>query len=218
MNRIVLIACGIVGLLVIGCGPEPRPVDVPEPEPLGAEALLQQQIEGNYTNPDLHFQLGRLYQAQGHYSRAEWEYGVALQFAPVFYPAQAARVRALMQMGEAQRAQAAATEYLGRATNSAEASSRLGRAFEQQQLEQYALVAYQQALAAAPESADAYRQLGYYFLARGDMVRAEEYLRRSIEIDPYQPQVAEQLGRMGVVIQTQRTVPPTEQPEEQAAE
>jgi hypothetical protein len=36
------------------------------------------------------------------------------------------------------------------------------------------------------------------------MVRAEDYLRRSFQIDPYQPEVAEQLGQMGVVIQVPR--------------
>ena len=40
--------------------------------------------------------------------------------------------------------------------------------------------------------------------AKGDKVMAEEYLRRSVQLDPYQPEVAEQLGRMGVAIQVPR--------------
>nr|MBC8379248.1 hypothetical protein [Planctomycetota bacterium] len=39
---------------------------------------------------------------------------------------------------------------------------------------------------------------------KGDQVRAEENLRHSFQLDPYQPELAEELGRMGVMVQIPR--------------
>ena len=54
----------------------------------------------------------------------------------------------------------------------------------------------------APDSARINRDLGYYYLRKGDKNLAKDYLSRSFNIDPMQPEVAEELGRMGVVIET----------------
>ena len=80
----------------------------------------------------------------------------------------------------------------------------LGRAFQAQQLDEYALGCYQQALAQAPNSAAIYKQIAYYYLAKGDKVRAEENLKQSFRINPRQPEVAGELGRLGVLIQVPR--------------
>jgi len=42
--------------------------------------------------------------------------------------------------------------------------------------------------------------MGYYYLAIGDKVRAEEAFRKSLDIRPYQPDVSAELGRMGVKV------------------
>jgi len=205
MNTKVLISCGITAMLLVGCQ-KPQAADaIDETLIEGQKVQLIRQIERNFTSSRPHYQLGKIYHTEGQYSRAEYEYNAALQFDPVNYPAQAAMVKLLMDTKQEQRARMAAEIYLNQAAAAAQASSLLGKAFQQEGLDEFALAAYQQALAQAPNSAVLHRQLGYYYLAKGDTVRAEEYLRRSIQLDPYQPEVAEQLGRMGVVVQVPRS-------------
>lgn len=93
---------------------------------------------------------------------------------------------------------------MNQAGTSASASLRLGQAFQKELMDEYAVACYQQALALAPNSAAIHRQIGYYYLSKGDRVRAEEYLKRSFAIDPYQAEVAGVLGRLGVVVQIPR--------------
>lgn len=205
MNMKVLIVCGIMATLLVGCsGPRQTADSIDETLVEGPKAQLIRQIERKFTDPQPHYQLGKIYHAEGLYNRAEYEYNAALQFDPVHYGAQAAMVKLLMDTQQEQRARMAAEIYLNQAAAAAQASSLLGKAFQQEGLEEFALTAWQQALAQAPNSAVLHRQLGYYYLAKGDTVRAEEYLRRSIQLDPYQPEVAEQLGRMGVIVQVPR--------------
>jgi Flp pilus assembly protein TadD len=61
-----------------------------------------------------------------------------------------------------------------------------------------------QALRLAPNSARVHRQLGYYYLSKNDKVRGEEYLKRSFQLDPVQPEVAGELGRLGVEVRIPR--------------
>ncbi len=49
-----------------------------------------------------------------------------------------------------------------------------------------------------PSSASVNKQVGLDYLGRGDKVRAKEYLVRRFQLDPAQPDVAGQLGRLGV--------------------
>jgi hypothetical protein len=42
--------------------------------------------------------------------------------------------------------------------------------------------------------------LGYYYLSKNDTVRAKEYFTRSFQLDPGQPEVAGELGRLGVEV------------------
>lgn len=194
----------ILGCCVSGCPQATQPAQpFEEMSPVFNEqkAALLAQIERKYESPAAHYQLGRLYHADGMYDKAEFEYRVALGFDPVNYWAQAGIVKALQDKGETAAAANAAQEYLNQAVDSAEAALQLGRAFESFGLEQYALECYQYALNLAPDSPEVYRRLGYYYLAKDDPVRAEENLRQSFQLDPYQPQVAEELGRMGVVVE-----------------
>jgi Flp pilus assembly protein TadD len=57
-----------------------------------------------------------------------------------------------------------------------------------------------QAIHLAPTSAKVHKQLGYYYLSKNDKVRAEEYFKRSFNLDPVQPDVAGELGRLGVEV------------------
>ncbi|HIJ72075.1 MAG TPA: hypothetical protein HPP87_12055 [Planctomycetes bacterium] len=165
---------------------------------------LLNQIEDKYENPEAHYQLGKLYQADGLWDKAEWHYNVALGFDPIHRQAQAAIVKLLAESGNKARSELSAEIYMNQAGTSAQASLRLGRAFQKELLDDYALACYRQAMDLAPNSAAIHRQIGYYYLSKGDKVRAEEYLRRSFQLDPYQAEVAGVLGRLGVVVQIPR--------------
>jgi Flp pilus assembly protein TadD len=81
---------------------------------------------------------------------------------------------------------------------------RLAKAFQNEQLDEYALACYQEALRIAPDSAVVSKELGFYYLTRNDKVRAKEYLVRSFQFDPSQPDVANEMGRLGVEVRIPR--------------
>jgi len=168
------------------------------------KAELLNRIEAKYENPQAHYELGKLYQADGLWDKAEWHYNVALGFDPIHRQAQAAIVKLLAESGNQARSELSAEIYMNQAGTSASASLRLGQAFQRELLDDYAVACYQQALALAPNSAAIHRQIGYYYLSKTDKVRAEDYLRRSFQLDPYQAEVAGVLGRMGVIVQVPR--------------
>jgi tetratricopeptide (TPR) repeat protein len=214
-NRAVLLipAFMLCELLLGGCnnsqsttGPKP-----PVPDKVKAtvtdvrkDALLK-ELDRRFENPDVHYELGQLYQADGMWSKAEYHYNVALSFAPAHRPAQAAKVKTLSGSGNSAGAKVAADLYIDQVSGSAEESLKLGLAFAKQQLDDYALACYMQALNLAPKSARVAREIGYYYLRKNDLIRAKEYLTRSFQLDPRQPDVAGQLGRLGVEVRIPRS-------------
>jgi len=191
-------------LAKIGADKTPR-VDELEKTPAEQQkARLLKQIDRKFENPDAHFELGRLYQADGLWSQAENHYNTALRFDPAHRKAQAAMVKLLIDSGNTDRAGLYADIYMNQVASSATESLRLGLAFQKEQLDDYALTCYRQALHLAPNSAKVNRQIGYYYLSRNDKVRAQEYLTRSFQIDPRQPEVAGELGRLGVAVRIPR--------------
>lgn len=164
------------------------------------KAELLEQIERRFERPKAHFELGRLYQADGLWEEAEYEYNIALRFMPGHRGAQAALVKLMLERGDTTKAGLYADIYVNQAGSSAHNSVVLGRAFQERGLDDYAQACYQQALRLAPNSAGVHKQVGYYYLSRNDKARALEYLKRSFQLDPYQPEVAGELGRLGVVI------------------
>lgn len=181
-----------------------KPYEEISPAAESQKTELLKKIERKYENPVAHYQLGKLYHADGLLKKAEFEYRVALGFDPVNYKAQAAIVKVLLDSGDRARSAMAADLYMNQAAVSAEASLLLGKAFQKELLDEYALTCFQQAQNLAPNSAVIFKQVGYYYLAKGDQVRAEENLRHSFQLDPYQPELAEELGRMGVMVQIPR--------------
>jgi len=157
-------------------------------------------LDRRYENPEAHFELGQLYQAERLWSRAEWHYNIALSFAPTNRQAQAAMVKVFIGSGETAKAETYADVYMSQVAGSPSGSLRLGLAFQNQRLDEYALACYQRALRLAPISAEIHKQMGYYYLSKSDKVRAKEYLTRSFELDPGQPEVAGELGRLGVEV------------------
>jgi Flp pilus assembly protein TadD len=178
------------------------------------EQLLE-KIDRRYESPEAHYRLGKLYYNEGSLDKADFEYRVALGFDPVHYRAQAGVVKVLEDQKAPQRAQTIAELYISQTAVSAKNSLRLGKAFENEGLGEYALSCYYQAIGLNPEMSEPYKLLGLHYLKAGDKVRAEENLRRSFELNPYQPDVSGELGRLGVTVQTPHqapgsTVPPAE--------
>jgi len=168
------------------------------------KAGLLKQLDLKFENPDVHFELGQLYRAEGQWPKAEYHYNVALNFEPAHRPAQAALVKGLIDNGQTTKAEQYAKAYINRVSSSAMASLQLAESFDKQGLDEYALTSYQQALRLAPNSSEVNKQLGYYYLKKGDKTQAKDYLSRSFQINPNQPDVSGELGRLGIVVNIPR--------------
>ena len=168
------------------------------------KATLLKTLDRRFENPDAHFELAQLYQAERSWLKAERHYNVALGFDPAHREAQAAMVKVFFDSGETAKAKTYADIYMNQVAGSASGSYRLGFAFQKQLLDEYAFDCYQQALYLSPNSARVHRQLGYYYLSKNDKVRGEEYLKRSFQLDPLQPEVAGELGRLGIEVRIPR--------------
>jgi len=205
-------------LLLVGCNSQTTNVaKVDQVQSIPAEAKkadLLKSLDRKYENPDAHFELGQLYQAEGLWSKAEWHYNIAINFDPAHRPAQAAMVRLFLDSGDTARAKNYADTYMNQVAGSATQSLLLALAFQKQQLDQHALACYQQALNLEPNSAKINKQLGYYYLSKNDKVQAKQYLVRSFQLDPRQPEVAGELGRLGVEVRIpQKTEKDTKKPD-----
>jgi tetratricopeptide (TPR) repeat protein len=198
----------VVTLLLAGCGAfsKNKNATTMQPDKVKAtpadqkKAKLLKQLDSKFEDPDAHFELGQLYQADGLYSQAEYYYNNALSFNPAHRNAQAAMVKVLADSGDKAKSALTADIYINQVSASAEESLLLALAFQKQQLDDYALTCYRQALRLAPNSAKINRQIGYYYLSKNDRVLAQEYLTRSFQLNPNQPDVAGELGRMGVAV------------------
>ncbi len=177
-----------------------RPKRLTQPTTEDKKYELLESIAQRFDNPDAHFELGQLYQSEGLLVSAEYHYSTALRLDPVHRDAQGAMVKMKIENGDTAGAKLQADTYMREVSNSSAGSCRLGMAFQKQGLDEYALACYQQALRLDPESAEAYKQLGYYYLSKNDKVRARDYLSRSFEIKRNQPDVAHTLGQLGVEI------------------
>lgn len=168
------------------------------------KAELLKQIDRKFENPDAHFRLGQMYQADGLWTQAEYEYNTALSFDPVHRNAQAAMVKVLADSGNTERSEIYADIYMNQVSSSASESLRLALAFQKQEMDEYALMCYRQALSLAPNSAKIHRQIGYYYLSKNEKEVAKGYLTRSFQLNSNQPEVAGELGRLGVAVRIPR--------------
>ena len=168
------------------------------------KAYLLREVNRKFENPPAHFQLGKLYEAEGQLDKAEYHYNVALGFDPAYRAVQAALVKMLIDSGNSIEAKEYVDTYMNQVSGSAMATLELGQAFEQEGLDEYAFACYQRALSLGPELAEVNKQVGYYYLGKDDKIRAKEYLTRSFQLNPNQPDVAGELGRLGVVVRVPR--------------
>lgn len=166
------------------------------------EAQLLADLNNKFENAQAHYDLARVYHKSQNWNKAEYHYNVALGFNPANRAAQAGLVKMLADRGAKAKSDGAANSYIRQAGVSVKETLRLGWEFEQLGMDEYALRSYRQAITAAPDSDAANKQIGLYYLGKGDSANAKQYLMRSLELNPRQPDVAGALGRLGVVVQT----------------
>ncbi len=200
---IVSLCCVLLMCLFVGCESQEASESTLTPAQ-ETKADLLQQLDEKFENPDVHCKLGQLYGGEGRFTKAEYHLKTALEFDPVHRPSQAAMVKMFVDSGDKAKAQFYADTYMKQASGSATESVGLGQAFQQQGLDEYALACYRQAMTLRPDSPDANKQMGYYYLSKQDNARAQEYLSRSFQANPNQPDVARELGRLGVVVEIPR--------------
>ena len=171
------------------------------------EAELLLEIEEKFENPTAHYELGRLYHRSQQWSKAEYHYSVALGFDPAQRAAQAGMVKMFIDRGETAKAEQYANSYIRQAGRDGMESVRLGWEFERLGLDAQAIRCFRQALSAAPDSSEVNKQVGLYYLGKGDNAKAKQYLQRSFELNPRQPDVAGALGRLGIVVESPESAP-----------
>lgn len=207
MARIVLlhVLLGLALFAVWGCGGSAAPTrSLDRTSVVSAdktEAQLLAELDRRYENPQVHYELARLYHRSQNWLKADFHYNQAISFNPAFRAAQAGLIKMFIDRGETAKAEHYANSYIIQAAGSVNEMLRFGWEFEQVGLDAYALRCYRQALDAAPDSFEANRRMGFYYLSKGDQSKAKEHLMRSFELNPRQPDVAGALGRLGVVVE-----------------
>jgi tetratricopeptide (TPR) repeat protein len=203
-----LILCVLLGSVLfvlwscagLGTKPnEPAPISPATSDP--TEAQLLAELQKKYENPQVHYELARLYHKAHSWQKAEDYYINAIGLDPANRAAQAGLVKLFIDRGDPSKAEQFANSYIRQAASSVRETLRLGWEFRQVKLDDYALRCFRQALAADANSAEANKQIGFYYRDKGDTTQAKQYLLRSFELDPRQPEVAGALGKMGVVVE-----------------
>jgi len=207
----------VVGLLTAGCPNQAsRPVQADARKnvklaPIEDEGTLLGEIEKDFSNADLHYRLGRVYNQKGQMASAEFEYERALVFDPLHFDAQAALVKLWQDSGNTARANQEIDRYIDRAGNAKNLIG-LGTAFHRQAMLEPAKRCYDLAVQRDPQNPAAYKQLGLYYLSRNDKAAATQMFAKSFELDPYQSDVAMELGRLGVTVKSRVAPMPAPQP------
>lgn len=202
----------LIVFLSSGCAPDGPPAgrieSAPAVPPTRTERELLLEIERRFRNPQAHYELAHYYHRTQEWSKAEYRYNIALSQQPSLLGAQAGLVKLYIDRGNSAQAEQFANAYIRQASGSTSTTLRLAWEFENQGLSDYAMQSFRQALAEAPDSAEANKQMGLYYLGKGDNDRARQYLGRSFELNPRQPDVAGALGQLGVVVQAPQLDPP----------
>lgn len=193
MDTLLKATIVVLALMVIGCGPEKKPVG-PDTE----ESLLL-EIDQKFENPDAHYKLAKIYHSQGQWIKAEYEYSIAIGFAPVNKWPEAGLVKLYEDTGKPDKAVVSRDKAMRTCTSDKELIM-LAKALQRENLNLHAQSVYEYALTVAKNKGGIYKEMGYHYLTIGDKVRAEDAFRKSLEIRPYQPDVSAELGRMGVKV------------------
>ncbi|MBW8036667.1 MAG: hypothetical protein FVQ79_13845, partial [Planctomycetes bacterium] len=197
----MLVAGLLLFVLFSGCNfnKKKEEVVVPTSEEL-KRVELNKRLDRKWDDANAHYDLGKIYLADGMLSQAENEFAIAMGYDPVHWDSAAAMIRTLVESDQQSKAKILAEDYIRRGRYSASASLLLGKAFQKEYFDKYALTCFEQALRIAPDSAGLNKEVGFYHLSKKDNVRAVSYLRHSFEIDPRQADVARALGKLGVTV------------------
>ncbi len=171
------------------------------------ERELLLEIEKRFENPGAHYELARFYHRRREWTKADYQYNIALSQRPALLGAQAGLVKLYLDEADPSKAEQFANRYISQASGNTRTILKLAWEFENLGLSDYAMRCFQQALAHAPDSAEANKQIGLYYLGKADNDKAKRYLGRSFELNPRQPDVAGALGRMGVVVESPEPEP-----------
>ncbi len=185
----------IISLLIsffAGCTTNTKVTPVVSKQDRKAELL--KTLERRPENPKAQYELGKIYQGEGRYSDAEWRYNQALTFDPVFRQAQASMVKLFVDSHNPTKENFYAEQYMQMVSANADQSLELAMAFQEVQLDKYAMLCYQKALELAPNSYKVHRQLGYYYLSKGDKKKAEDHFVQSYTLYPNQTDIVYELG------------------------
>ncbi|MCP4453162.1 MAG: hypothetical protein GY809_17005 [Planctomycetes bacterium] len=166
------------------------------------ESYLLSKLKTRYQDAETHGELGRYYLNQGMTDRAKHHLQIALGFDSALRPAQAAYVKLTTQVEGEIAGQRLCAEYQRPLLSSAPEMIKLAKALGDEGLDTLSLGCFQRVLTSHPYSAEANRQLGYFYLTRKDVEKAKLHFSRSFELNQNQPDVAGELGRMGVTIET----------------
>ena len=202
----MLVAGLVLAVLFCGCelnGNKRDQAVVPTADELKREELSK-RLERRWDDANAHYELGKIYLGDGMWSQAENEFAIAMGYDPVHWGSAAGIVRTLVESDQNSKAKILAEDYIRRARYSASASLLLGKAFQKEYFDDYALTCFEQALRIAPDSAGLNKEVGFYHLSKKDDVRAASYLKHSFEIDPRQADVARALGRLGIAVELPR--------------
>ena len=194
----------LFSLLIIGCNETLNEDDLTHVTPSEKKVELQKSLDRKFENPQAHYLLGQLYQAERDWPNAEYHYNTALRFDPVHRPAQAAMVKLFLDRGNTIKATNYLDIYMNQVEGSANQLLELALEFQKQDLDNYALTCFERALALAPNSSRAHKYLGYFYLEKNDKIKAEDHFVLSYELNNEQPDVAYELGRLGVQVQIPR--------------
>jgi tetratricopeptide (TPR) repeat protein len=173
------------------------------------EAQLLAEVDKRWEDPQAHYQLARIYHKAQNWNKADYHYSNALMYDPANKAAQAGWVKLFIDRGDAAKAEQFASGYIRQAAPSVRETLRLGWEFRQVNLDEYALRCFRQALDADPNSSEACKQIGFYYRDKGDTAKEKQYLLKSFELNPRQPDVAGALGKLGIIVQL-----PPEPPEQ----
>jgi len=208
--RMTILGIMLCALFVAGCQKNNSTVRVDQNARMASDIRmleLKKELDQKWENPTAHYEIGQLYHAQGDWSKAEWHYNLALGFNPAYREVQAAMVKLQLDKGDKARADWLANNYMTQVVSMPDQILALGAAFEKEGLDDYALKCYTSALQATPDSAPVNRQLGYYYLHKGEKDKAKEYFIRSFQLDSNQADVAGELGRLGVAVRIPEAPP-----------
>ena len=115
----------LVFTLTSGCGPSNKIEEVELTAAEEEKLKLLKAIDRKFDNPQAHFELGQLYQADGLWVQAENEYNIALSLDPAHRQSQAALVKVLQQSGQTEKSALTAEIFMNQVSGSASGSLRL---------------------------------------------------------------------------------------------